>query len=278
MLGTVLHYARHYPARAMSALRTDPLGLLETLQDRLVQEREYRRAPCQYEVTPDWETHLRELLGVRGSADILEFETLWPKVVADVRAKGVNVGPESFNGYNDGDTALVRAIWIIVRHLKPAAVVETGVARGFTSRFILEAMERNDAGHLFSIDRPPLDSEMQKQIGMAVADNLRHRWTLLLGTSRRCLPGLLKHPGTLDVFIHDSLHTERNVRFELDRAWKRLTPGGVLVVDDVDSNWGFHSFLKDHPGVTSIVCEAEPVRPDERRFNKKGLFGIVLKA
>jgi hypothetical protein len=26
-----------------------------------------------------------------------------------------------------------------------------------------------------------------------------------------------------------------------------------------------------------LVCEAEPIRPDLRRFNKKGLFGIILK-
>jgi hypothetical protein len=26
-----------------------------------------------------------------------------------------------------------------------------------------------------------------------------------------------------------------------------------------------------------LVCEAEPLHPDLRRFNKKGLFGIILK-
>jgi hypothetical protein len=26
-----------------------------------------------------------------------------------------------------------------------------------------------------------------------------------------------------------------------------------------------------------MVCEAEPIRPDLRRFNQKGLFGIILK-
>jgi hypothetical protein len=26
-----------------------------------------------------------------------------------------------------------------------------------------------------------------------------------------------------------------------------------------------------------LICEAEPLRPDLRRFNKKGLFGIILK-
>ena len=31
------------------------------------------------------------------------------------------------------------------------------------------------------------------------------------------------------------------------------------------------------PGHFSVVCEAEPVRPDTRRFNGKGLFGIILR-
>jgi len=67
------------------------------------------------------------------------------------------------------------------------------------------------------------------------------------------------------------------VRFELDQVWKKLRPGGAIVVDDVDSNWGFKSFTETFSGHRSIVCEAEPLRPDTRRFNQKGLFGIILK-
>jgi len=26
-----------------------------------------------------------------------------------------------------------------------------------------------------------------------------------------------------------------------------------------------------------MICEAEPIHPDLRRFNKKGQFGIILK-
>jgi cephalosporin hydroxylase len=189
----------------------------------------------------------------------------------------VRVGPASFNGFNDGDAALVRAIWCLVCHLSPSQIVETGVAHGFTSRFILEALEQNGAGHLSSIDLPPLDSTMQRQIGMAVEPHLRPRWSLTLGSSRRCLATLLEALGAIDIFVHDSLHSERNVRFELDLAWRYLRPGGALVVDDVDSNWGFKSFLDAHPLGRAIVAEAEPVRPDFRRFNNKGLFGIVLK-
>ncbi len=278
MFGTVLRYARHYPQRAITALKTDPLGLLETLQDRIVQEREYRRGPCIHDATPNWESRLHAALAISPPcAAIAEFHTEWPKAVAAVAAKGINVGPESFNGYNDGDGALVRAIWCLVRHLKPQNVVETGVAHGFTSRFILEAMERNGSGRLSSIDRPPLDPQMQKQIGIAVDERLSGRWTLIRGTSRRCLPGLLKRLGTIDLFVHDSLHTERNVLFELECAWRHLRRGGALVVDDIDSNRGFRTFTERHPGQTLLVCEAEPVRPDHRRFNKKGLFGIILR-
>jgi len=56
-----------------------------------------------------------------------------------------------------------------------------------------------------------------------------------------------------------------------------LGPKGAVVVDDVDINWGFQLFSQTIPGQTSLIGEAEPLRPDLRRFNKKGLFGIILK-
>ncbi len=168
-------------------------------------------------------------------------------------------------------------MWCLTRNLRPAKVVETGVARGFTSRFILEAMERNGTGHLWSIDLPPTNPELQRQVGAAVEDRLRDRWSYIRGSSRRHLPGLLHELGQIDLFLHDSLHSERNVRFELDRAWGALRPGGAAVIDDIDANWGFHSFTQTFPSHSSLVCEAEPLQPDLRRFNGKGLFGIVLK-
>jgi len=34
---------------------------------------------------------------------------------------------------------------------------------------------------------------------------------------------------------------------------------------------------QSHKGFRTLICEAEPVRPDERRFNKKGRFAILVK-
>lgn len=277
MLASVLRYSVQYPGRIVAAIQRDPVGLIDSLRNRFERRSETTEA-CRYETNPDWEAAMHASIGTQWPcAACDEFDLLWQSVVAGVKAEGIDVGPLSFAGYNDGDAALVRAIWCLVRHRAPRHVVETGVAHGFTSRFILEAMERNGFGHLWSIDLPPLDPVLRAKIGIAVEDRLKHRWTLLLGSSRRQLPLLLDRLGGIDLFIHDSLHTEANVRFEMREAWLKLNRGGALVVDDIDTNWGFRNAIRGFDSPKFFVCEAEPVRLDPRRFNKKGLFGILLK-
>jgi hypothetical protein len=249
-----------------------------TMHDSYVAERERRGPQCQYESDQNWEQRLHEAFGAPfPSNEISEFWDLWPEVIGELEAKGIQAGPESFQWWNDGDAGFVRAVWFLTRRVKPKKVVETGVAHGVTSRFILEALKRNGEGHLWSIDLPPVERVWHKEIGIAVSDRFKDQWSYIRGSSRRRLPGLLSDLGEIDLFIHDSLHSERNVRFELDRVWPALKPGGAIVVDDVDSNWGFQSFAQSFSGHQTLVCEAEPLRPDLRRFNKKGLFGLILK-
>src|SRR5207245_6689843 len=83
--------------------------------------------------------------------------------------------------------------------------------------------------------------------------------------------------GPLARLMHDSRDTGRIVCFELDRAWAAFRPGGVLVVDDIDLNWGFSSFTQIFTGHQFIICHAEPLQPDPPRFDGKGLFGIIRK-
>jgi hypothetical protein len=72
------------------------------------------------------------------------------------------------------------------------------------------------------------------------------------------LPILLAQLGQIDLFIHDSLHSERNVRFEVDRAWAVLRPGGAIVVDDIDVNRGFHSFTQSLPAIVRWSAKPNP--------------------
>jgi hypothetical protein len=278
MLGKALRYVLQNPGSVVADFGADPLQIWTTLRDKYADKRERRGPRCQYESDNKWEQRLHGLLGVPWPCSATsEFREFWPEVIRDLEAKGIRAGPESFKYWNDGDAGLVRAIWCLTRHLKPKKVVETGVAHGVTSRCILEALKRNGDGHLWSIDLPPLERVWREQVGAAVGDCYADRWSYIKGSSRRRLPDLLSGLGQIDLFIHDSLHSERNVRFELDRAWEALVSYGAIVVDDVDANWGFRSFTQTFSGHQSMICEAEPLHADLRRFNHKGLFGIILK-
>ena len=278
MLGLPLRYFLRHPVRAAAAIMSEPLEIWTRVQESYVAYREPSAPPDLYRAEDGWDRKMHELLGVPWPCQASsEFPALWAEVIEELDAKGIRVGPETFQGWNDGDAGLVRAIWCLARHLRPRNVVETGVLHGVTSRFILEALERNGAGHLWSIDLPPLEHIYHDQTGMAVGSRFQAHWSYIRGSSSRRLPGLLSKLGQIDLFIHDSLHSEHNVRFELDSAWTALRPGGAIVVDDIDANRGFRTFTQVYSGHWSMICEAEPIRPDLRRFNKKGLFGIILK-
>jgi hypothetical protein len=278
LLESALRYFLKHPVRAVVAIASEPLEAWTAFQDRLVEDRQRPVGPDLYRAEADWEARLHALLGAPWPCPTAsEARALWPQVMGELEARGIRAGPESFKGWNDGDAGLVRAIWCLTRHLRPSKVVETGVAHGVTSRFVLEALERNGVGHLWSVDHPPLEHVWHDQIGLAVGGRYPARWSYVSGSSRRRLPGMLSSLGQIDLFIHDSLHSERNVCFEIERAWTALRPGGAIVVDDVDTSWGFRVAADALSGHPSMVCEAEPLHPDRRRSNQKGLFGIILK-
>ena len=278
MLGIPLRHFFKHPITTVADISADPLQLWMTIQDEYSAVREGGRPKCLYEPDEKWEQRLHESLGVPWPCSAAsEFWTLWPELIRELEAKGIRPGPESFQWWNDGDAAFVRAIWCLIRHMRPKKVVETGVAHGVTSRCILEALEKNREGHLWSIDLPPVDRFWRNQVGAAVGDRFSDRWSYIAGSSRRRLPKLLSSLGEIDLFVHDSLHSERNVRFELDRAWAAMAANGTLVVDDIDANWGFRSFTQALADEQFMIGEAEPLHPDSQRINGKGLFGVILK-
>lgn len=279
MRRALLRYMQKAPQVARY-VATDPLEVWLRLLAKLFERRERHKPPPRYEVDSDWESRLHANLGIPWPCQAsAEFSALWPEVIESLRSKGLEIGVGFFGGFNDGEPELVRAIWCLTRHLMPARVVETGVARGVSSRFILEALERNGGGRLWSIDQPPpLDPELNEQVGAAVNASCRRRWSYIHGSSRRHLPRLLASLETIDLFLHDSIHTEYNTRFELEQAWGVLRPGGVLVADDIDLNNGFHSFARAHSGHPFFVCRARPLQLDPSRFEDRGLFGMLQKS
>ncbi len=279
MLGISLSYLFKHPMAAVADVAADPVEVWIKFEEKYADWSAGRRpASRAYASDADWERKLHQHFGLDLPCQATsEFWGLWPRVMQALEAEGIRPGPGSFRTYNDGDAGFTRAIWCLARHLKPNRVIETGVAHGVTSRIVLDALQKNGQGRLWSIDLPPLERDWQVQVGIAVGSEHKGRWTYIKGSSRRRLPPLLSELGQIDLFIHDSLHSERNVLFELESAWAALRPGGAIVVDDVDVNRAFEQFTQRLAPHQSMICEAEPVSPDVRRFNKKGLFGIIFK-
>jgi len=244
-----------YAARAAKAIAAQPYEGVERTLERLAERRDRRRPPWPYRPAEPCEERVHDLLGAPWPCDEQEgFEQVWDAASADLAARGLRVGRGAFGGWDDADVRLGRLAWCLARHLRPERIVETGVARGLTTRVLLEALERNGGGRLWSIDLPPLlEHGLAEETGAAVPESLRERWTLLRGSSRRLLGGLVAGLGQIEIFVHDSMHTARNVRFELECVWPALAPGGAALIDDVERNVATGRFLQAHPETPAVI-------------------------
>jgi hypothetical protein len=147
----------------------------------------------------------------------------------------------------------------LIRRYRPQEVIETGVAQGVSSTFILDALSQNGSGHLTSIDWPnfsmegyhyedghtidPVYVKEELGVGWLVPEALRARWTLIIGSSQSVLPALLTRP---DLFFHDSKHTYEHMMFEFEWAWSHMSEGGFLASDDISWNTAFSDFITAH--------------------------------
>lgn len=133
-------------------------------------------------------------------------------------------------------------LYLLCKIVQPEHVVETGVAYGFSSMYVLQALEENDKGFLYSIDSVFSPWQTKEMIGSAIPSNLRHRWKFNFGSSSEKLGHVMSSLGKVDVFIHDSLHTYKNMMYEFDTAWPYIANGGFLISDDIGDNNAFYDF------------------------------------
>lgn len=150
-----------------------------------------------------------------------------------------------------------RLLYYFVRLLRPRIVVETGVFDGLSSAFLLKGLRDNGHGRLCSIDLParravPASTDKMPfdtlppggEPGWVVPDALRPLWEIRLGDSRDLLAAWLAEIGNIDLFFHDSLHTEDHMAWEFETVWPSLSPGGLLLSDDVFWSRAFGRFAQ----------------------------------
>lgn len=157
-------------------------------------------------------------------------------------------------------------MYMLCRLLKPEKIIETGIAYGNSSSFILQALNENKKGQLYSIDYVFRPWETKEVIGSAIPSELRDRWHLIFGPTNKKLKKTLEDLGEVNIFFHDSLHTHKNMMFEFNTAWQHIKEGGFLLSDDINDNSAFYQFYSSLKLNPIIIGE-----------NKKSFFGVLQK-
>ena len=257
-----------YLRRAVGLVVSDPAGGLDRIRNRIEYQLFFgdgEANPRRHEFDRHWEGTLHESIEAPWPCTVAsDFSAHWRMLTESSLGASFRIGTG-----NDADIALARTAWCLVRHLRPLKVIETGVARGVLTRFILQGLAANGEGHLWSIDLPPVTDGWHAQSAAAVSEELKRRWTYVHGSSRRRLPGLLETLGNVDMLVHDSLHTARNMRFEFELAWPAIASGGALLADDVQLNDAFPQFARSISDGRAIIA------PEETKSDR--LFGIAIK-
>ena len=186
-------------------------------------------------------------------------------------AHGISALPSQapFPLFHNGDFGLARLCYLLVRVTQPSTVVETGVCYGVTSAFLLQALRVNGAGCLHSIDLPPLAKTGDEFVGTLVPEDLRPGWRLHRGRSVDLLPDLARALRQIDFFLHDSLHTYRNMSQEFETVTPFLAPQAIVVADDVQGNSAFVDWVSRSRTAYSAVL---------REHSKPTLLGLAMLA
>ena len=229
----------------------------------------YWHKPPRYE-TVEWDTAveaLNEPLGAR-LAEYLREDSL--REIEDQVRRGIGAMPPNapFASFHNGDFSLGRLCYALTRIKRPMAIVETGVCYGVTSSFMLKALQVNGQGSLYSIDLPPLGENADAFVGRLIPADLRRNWKLNRGSSRKLLSGILRSIGDVDMFVHDSLHTYRNMRFEFELVAPHLTADAIVVADDIEGNAAFYEWSRNaHPIYSTVLRE---------HAKRKSLLGVAV--
>jgi predicted O-methyltransferase YrrM len=180
-------------------------------------------------------------------------------------------------GWVNMDDALF--LYWLVRQTKPKKIVQCGVCNGLSASFMILALAKNGPdGSLSVIDLPPIFDPSNpdwtiegkvygvvipegKTTGWMVPDAYRDRFDVWNGDAKDLLPKMVDKVDAIDFFYHDSDHTYDHMTFEFREAKRKLSPGGLIVGDDISWNASLWDFA-DQYGVPS--------------FNFKGAVGVTF--
>jgi len=136
-----------------------------------------------------------------------------------------------------------QTMYVLCRLVKPELVVQTGVRFGSFDAHISAALNKNKKGKMYSID---LNEQYEGfKCGYLIREKDRGRWELVVGDAKDKLSRLMSQLDSVDLFIHDSTHTKKHMRWEFEEAYENINASGFMASHDVLKNDVFRLFAKE---------------------------------
>ena len=171
----------------------------------------------------------------------------------DVRASLRQLAEDRLHQPGTGEVRVhAYTLYVFVRLHRPRLVIETGVANGKSSMFILAALAQEADGTLVSVDLPmvgPDGADRHKrtgrEVGWMVPASLRPRWSLHLGDAVAFLEDWQRHgPTRPDLIFLDSFKQYDYSLREYGASFAIVRPGGVVLVDNCEMSDAFPSWQR----------------------------------
>ncbi len=191
------------------------------------------------------------------SAELARLRQEHASLLQEIERRRAETGlsyPESFGSGGE----LSFALYSLLRLRRPQRVLETGVADGVSTFFLLNAVAKNGSGSIHSV-------EVDGNCGSLLSDGERDAWNLHIIPAKRprAFADVVARI-TPDLFFHDSNHLYYWAHFEYETIRGQLGERCLITSDDVDKSFAFLDF-----------CSTESLTP-AFLLDRWKLFGIAL--
>jgi len=141
-------------------------------------------------------------------------------------------------------------LYFLIIKFKLFNIVETGVAAGWSSLFILRALKKNGKGRLYSSDFPYFRlKNPEKYIGyLADNESNKYNWFLDIRGDEVALPEIKKHLGDeiINLFHYDSDKSYSGRVNALKTLNEKINSKTIIVIDDIQNNLHFKNYVEDN--------------------------------
>jgi len=122
--------------------------------------------------------------------------------------------------------------------------LDCGVAAGWSSLAILDAIKDKKFNLLISNDMPYMFKNNHKKVGFLIPSELKKKWILFRMPDRLILKKIFLNYGKFDLCHYDSDKTYFGRLWSYELIYKNLNKDGLLISDDINDNDAFIDFAK----------------------------------